>query len=79
MDQKHLHDEMIGFAKKMKANIDKQTQLLNIKLNELTPEKREHFAKEQAEMNRAVKIAEKGDVKELNKLIEKYANTSFNR
>lgn len=79
MDHTQVHKEMIDLANKMQKNVAKQTKLLNVRLNELTPEKREHFAKEQAELNRVLKVAGNGDTKELQKIIDKYANTDSNR
>ena len=71
--------EMIDLVRKMKKNLTKQTKMLNIELNKLTPEKRDHFAKEQAELNKVLKIAQNGDVTGLQKIIDKYANTDNNR
>jgi Icc-related predicted phosphoesterase len=79
MDHTRIHEEMIDLTNKMKKNVVKQTKMLNLELNKLTPEQREHFAKEQAELNRVLKVAGNGDTKELQKIIDKYANSDSNR
>jgi len=79
MDHTRIHKEMIDLTNKMQKNVAKQTKILNLELNKLTPEQREHFAKEQAELNRVLKVAGNGDTKELQKIIDKYANTDNNR
>jgi len=79
MDHTRIHKEMIDLTNKMQKNVAKQTKMLNLELNKLTPEQREHFAKEQAELNRVLKVAGKGDITELQKIIDKYAVTDNNR
>jgi len=79
MDHTRIHQEMIDLTNKMQKNVAKQTKMLNLELNKLTPEQREHFAKEQAELNRVLKVAGKGDTTELQKIIDKYAVTDNNR
>ena len=79
MDHTRIHKEMIDLTNKMQKNVAKQTKMLNLELNKLTPEQREHFAKEQAELNRVLKVAGKGDTTELQKIIDKYAVTDNNR
>ena len=79
MDHTRIHKEMIDLTRKMQKNVAKQTTMLNLELNKLTPEQREHYAKEQAELNRVLKVAGKGDTTELQKIIDKYAVTDNNR
>jgi len=79
MDHTRIHKEMIDLTNKMQKNVAKQTKILNLELNKLTPEQREHFAKEQAELNRVLKVAGNGDTTELQKIIDKYAVTDNNR
>jgi len=79
MDHTRIHKEMIDLTNKMQKNVAKQTKMLNLELNKLTPEQREHFAKEQAELNRVLKVAGNGDTTELQKIIDKYAVTDNNR
>jgi len=79
MDHTRIHKEMIDLTNKMQKNVAKQTKMLNLELNKLTPEQCEHFAKEQAELNRVLKVAGNGDTTELQKIIDKYAVTDNNR
>jgi hypothetical protein len=79
MNHQNLHNESINLAKKLQKNIEQQTKLMNAKLNEMPQEKREFFAQHQAELNRVLKVAENGSIGDLQKIMDKHANTSNNR
>lgn len=78
MNYKNLHNESMKLAKQLQKNVESQTILMNAKLNEMPPDQREKFSQHQAELNRVLKVAENGSIGDLQKIIDKHANSSSN-
>lgn len=76
MSNKKMFNDVFSFAQEMRKNISKEFGDLNEKLNQLPTEQREKIAGHQAELNNALKAVESGSIEDLQKIIQKHADTN---
>ena len=74
-----IHREILATANQLTKQLNVQVGVLNAKLNTMPPEQREHFAKEQAQINHILNVAKTGDFSKLQKIVDQHANSDNNK